>query len=119
IDARDRWLGPLRLLGFLLLGFLFGSRDFLLQLRYQVVLATHLLTQEFSLSFQTLDLLGVGQRLCYRRAESQATGAGEGPPQQALWGKQGPPPTMRIDCCNGSLFEFRGIIVPSQSILEG
>src|ERR1700722_1991381 len=98
LPAIDRWLRPLRQLSLLLLGFL-GSRDFLLQRRDQVVLATHLLTHEFSLPFQALDLLGVGQRLCYGRAESQGTGADEGATHQALRGTHSHLHLSGENCC--------------------
>jgi hypothetical protein len=95
----DQWLRPLRQLSFPLLAFLFGSRDFLLQRRYQVVLAIHLLAHEFSLPFQTLNLLGIGQRLCYRRAESQGTGADEGATHQALCGTHSHLHLSGENCC--------------------
>jgi hypothetical protein len=48
-----------------------------------------LLLQQLGLSLQALDLLGIGQGLCCRRAESQGTDAAdEGATHQALSGMQ-------------------------------
>jgi hypothetical protein len=47
-------------------GLLFGLHDFGLQ-------PLELLLQQLGLPLQALDLLGIGQRLCCRRAESQDT----------------------------------------------
>ena len=56
----DRWLRRPRKFRLLLGGFLCRSRDFLLQLLYQVILAGELLLQQLGLPFQTLNLFSVG-----------------------------------------------------------
>ena len=53
----------------------------------------------FGLPLQPLDLLGIGQRLCYRRAESQATGSDKGATHQSVCGTQGHLQLSGVNSC--------------------